>query len=254
VIKLLKSLMFALFVSLLLVAPAWAQEDGIQQAQEHFQQGAEFYTSGEYSKAIVEFLKGYNLAPNPMFLYNISLSYAKMDNIEEALRAADRANKDGGLPAEVQLRNESRILAFRAALTAQSASTSMKQVAKVEPEPTPPVSSSGFGALGWAGVALTTVGAGLMVGALVVNAPLADNIAELERESIGGDQARFNELKQSIEDDQSLGQILLFAGAGVGAVGVTLLIIELLSGEETSAAMTLIPHKGGAIVGVGGVF
>lgn len=253
--KLFKTLVFALLLSALSVGTATAQEEVVQQAQEYFQQGAEYYTTGEYSKAIVEFLKGYNLAPNPMFLYNISLSYAKMDNVEDALGAAERANKDGGLPADVQLRNESRIRAFRMVLAAKDVSSSMKQVAQVEPV-APPVaeSSGGFGALGWSGVVLTTVGAGLLVGALVVNAPLADDIEQLERESIGGDPARFDELKQSIEDGQSLGQILLFAGAGVGAVGVTLLIIELVSGEETSTAMTLVPQKGGAVVGFGGAF
>lgn len=253
----LRKLSLALLISLATPSVSMAQDDPVAIAQEHFEKGAEWYTQGEYSKAIVEFLKGYNLAPNPMFLYNISLSYAKMDNIEEALKAAERAEREGGLPDEVAIRNYARMNAFRIRLNSDQNAAQMSQIAKVEektivePDPVEPASGGGFGALGWTGVGLTAIGAGLGVGALLVNAPLADQIDQLEAEAAGGDPARFSELKNQIESDQSTGKILLYAGAGAGAVGLTLIIIELLGSEEEQAQIYVSPQRGGASVGFG---
>lgn len=240
----------AMILMLLLCASPAIAQDNVELAQKHFESGAEWYAQGEYAKAIVEFLKGHNLSPNAMFLYNISLSYAKLDNIDDALVAAERAIKEGGLPPDVAVRNEARIRAFQMNSTARSVSGSVnlalnEKKTVVDPEPTPKA-SSGFGALGWTGVALTTVGVGLGAGAMVLSSGVADDIASLKSEANGGDLIRYTELKSSIEDDQSTGQILVYAGAGLGAVGLTLILIELMSGDESSATSWYVgPHRDG---------
>lgn len=245
-----KSVMVLLLM--LCATPALAQEN-VEQAQKHFETGAEWYAQGEYAKAIVEFLKGHNLSPNAMFLYNISLSYAKLENIDDALEAAERAIREGGLPPEVAVRNEARIRAFRLNMVARSVSGSVNLALtekKSVPDPEPTPSGSSFGALGWTGVALTTVGVGLGVGAFLVSGGVSDDIEALKAEANGGDLIRYTELKSSVEDGQSTGQLLVYTGAGLGAVGITLILIDLFSGSETNSTSWYIgPQRDGIQAG-----
>lgn len=214
-----------------------------QTAQEHFDKGAEWYAGGEYSKAIVEFLKGYNLEPNAMFLYNISLSYAKLANFEEALNYAERARTESGMPDEVQVRNDGRIAALRTRFHTIDAARHLGQVAAEPPQESPePESKSGFGALGISGVVLSVAGLGLVGGAWVVNSDVETNLDALKAEANGGDRAEFDRLKTQVEDDQSLGQILLLSGLGLTAVGVTMVALDLSDDDEPRrASLKLVP-------------
>lgn len=227
-----------------------------EQAKEHFQQGAEYYTGGEYPKAIVEFVKGNALAPNAMFLYNISLSYAKLGNIEDALTAAVKAQGEKGMPDKVRDRNIGRIAAFRVALRAESAAPKIehasKQIAQIEePEPdTKKVASSGgLGTLGWSGILLTTVGAGLGIGAYVVAGSVQDDIDLYEAAAASGDREAYDRLRVDIESGQSTGTLLLYSGIGLGTAGIVMIVVDLMSGGESESAVYVTPTAGGTEAG-----
>lgn len=229
---------------------AFAQSSDPARAQQHFEDGAALYTQGDYSKAIVEFLKGHAIAPNAMFLYNISLSYLKLENVPDALDAAEEAKTFEGMPAKVSLRNDARIASFRSVLSANDVAEEIAQAAEAsveEPMAERPVDDEGgIGGLGWTGVGLGVVGTGLVVGALLVNLGVSSDIDALEAEAAGGDPDRFDTLKNDIESGQSTGKVLLYSGAGLAATGIILLFVDLATGSESDASMGLAPTEGGA--------
>src|SRR5690554_552704 len=148
----LVGLAMLLWSSAVLAAEPTARDQ--EMAREHFDQGALYYTQQEYGRAIVEFLKGHELAPHAMFLYNISLSYEHLDNTRQALGAAERAKNFTGMSDPVIVRNDARIAAFHAQLESVAVAEAMAKnnaLVKVTPpsEPDPePASGSAFGTMG----------------------------------------------------------------------------------------------------------
>lgn len=241
----MRKVLASLFFVACMPAVAWAQAG---EAQAHFEKGAEWYTAGEYSKAIVEFLKGYNLEPNAMFLYNVSLSYTKLGNYDEAMTYAERARAEQGMPDDVAVRNDARIAALSVQRSTTLAASRATQVSVVEPEPVEPApEAGGFGVLGISGVVVGVAGLGLVGGAYVINSGVSEDIEALEGEANGGDRQRFDQLKSDIEGDQTLGQILLFSGLGLAAAGVTMVALELTDDEQPSTAtLDVVPSVSGA--------
>lgn len=81
---------------LVLLASASARGDGgsaglLETApREHFQRGEQFYRTGEWRAARVEFQAGYELSRNPVFLWNLAKTAAKSGDRKEALDFARR--------------------------------------------------------------------------------------------------------------------------------------------------------------------
>ena len=224
-----------LFVSLLLPEAAMAQ-DREREAQVYFEKGAAYYFEGEYGQALVQFKKGHATLPNALFQYNIALCNLKLERYREALNAARDAERMGGLGPNEQTLNRSRIAAIPriqtattvAEAVARSADTS-SDVADADVSQGTESGGGGFGGVGWAGVAFTTVGVGLLVGAVGVEVALQSKWEEFNESAESGDTARFEELKGEIERRQRTGKILLYSGLGASAIGVTLLIAEWVS-------------------------
>lgn len=223
--------------------PAWA--DPAADAQKHFDDGASFYMNGEYGKAIVEFMKGNDLVPNALFLYNIGVCHSRLGNTQEGIDNFIRARAMGGLDEKTAVQNEARIVALRSVLKSQSFEAT--NVAAVEEPPPAAQSSGGLGTLGWVGIGTTVVGAGLLVGAGVVELGLQSTWDEYEEAAAEGDRDRYEQLLSDIESRQTTGLILLTAGAGVTVVGVTLLVVDLVS--EDSQPVVFISPDGSGYVG-----
>lgn len=232
-------------------------EDEIEKAQSHFTKGAEFYALGDYSKAIVEFIQGHNLAPNAMFLYNISLSYERLDNLKEARNAAVKAKGFDGMPDDVTVRNEARIASFGVALNAVDVAENSARVdpsanvaGKAETE-----SSSGFGALGWSGAALTAIGAASLVFALVLNGQVEDDIEAIDEARARNDFDEANRIADEVNSTRTTGLIFLFSGIGLATVGLSMVAWDLLddepSGAEAKTSLLLGPSSDGTGAAVG---
>ena len=61
----------------------------VQEAKERFDRGLKLFDSGDSEGALAEFLRAYELAPNPYVQLNIALVYARLSRPVEALRALD---------------------------------------------------------------------------------------------------------------------------------------------------------------------
>ncbi|MBA2664452.1 MAG: hypothetical protein H0U74_19350 [Bradymonadaceae bacterium] len=230
-------------------------ERELKQAREHFDQGALFYTQGEYSKAIVEFLKGNELSPNAMFLYNISLCYEHIGNVRQALGAAERATRLPGMPAGVVVRNEARIRAFNINITGHELTESMANVAKVEVKPPVEEEPAGasLGTLGWTGVAVAGVGVALLAGGGYMNVAIQDDLEAYRQAAATGDGPTYYRLNKELKDSQSTGQILLVSGGILATAGVALLVYDLSTSDDRpkrSARLLTSPTKGGAVLGL----
>jgi tetratricopeptide (TPR) repeat protein len=247
-------------IVLLWSASAAARQPSAQdqeQARQHFDQGALFYTQGEYGRAIVEFLKGHELAPHAMFLYNISLSYENLQNYRQALGAAERAKNFAGMPDPVIVRNDARIAAFRIRLEVESVADAMSQQATQKPEEKivepPPVASRPMGTMGWAGVAAAGVGVALLGGAGYMQMAMQPNLEDYRAAGEAGNRAQYNTLRTELEGQQSTGRILLYSGSALALTGVTLVVLDRRGGSEDTpkrAQLSITPKPSGASLGL----
>lgn len=62
------------------------KEEKLQEADNRFLRGVEFFNDGEYSAALAEFQWSYNLKPHYAVLYNIAVCYVKLGKYAEALK------------------------------------------------------------------------------------------------------------------------------------------------------------------------
>lgn len=230
-----------------------------EQARQHFDQGALFYTQGEYGRAIVEFLKGHELAPHAMFLYNISLSYEHLGNTRQALGAAERAKNFAGMPDAVIVRNDARIAGFRVRLesesTAEAVANNKAQALVTPPEDPDPIaeSPSGFGTLGWAGVASAGIGIALLGGAGYMQMAMQPNLEDYRAAAASGDGPTYTALRSELESQQSTGRMLLYSGSALAATGVILMVLDGSSSSKDQprrAQLSLSPTVGGAHLGL----
>ncbi len=104
-----------LAVGLLLVASARADETS--EAKSHFEAGQRLFTEGDYSAAVAEFLRAYELKPHPDVLINIATSYERIYRPSEARDHYERFLHDAATtPEEAPLRQlaENRLRVLRA--------------------------------------------------------------------------------------------------------------------------------------------
>jgi hypothetical protein len=246
-------------------SPAAAQtKDEVKEAQAHFQKGAEWFAEGEYAKAVVEFMSGHAIAPNAMFLYNVSLAYERLGNIPDALSAAERSRQFEGMPDDVTPRNEARIVAFEILLESEDVAAEVESaVARADDDTTeepddkggePPemiTRPDGIKVLGWTGVALAVAGGGFAFGGFATNSAIRQDIEAYEEAARTGDGQTYDELRDQIASRQRNGKIFYGIGAAAAGVGLTLFVVDLLAGTETVPAAAFVsPTTDGASVGV----
>lgn len=244
-------------------APAFAQSPE-KEAQALFEEGGALYFKQEYGGAIVKFKTAHIKSPNALFLYNISLCHLKLGQFGDALSAAREAREMGGLDEQTSTKNDSRIVSLQRVLLAHRAAEAVGvqqasedadtgDLVAGDPEATTTSGAAakggGFGALGWVGVASTVLGVGLLTGSLVTELGLQGKWEDFRQAGEDGDEVAYARLKGEIEDGQQIGAVLLYSGAAITAVGLTLIIIELASGDSASATLQIVPTSGGATVG-----
>lgn len=255
--RLVCALLLTFFASSLVALPDVAIAQDADQAQNFYQEGMDSYFAGKYSEAIISFKKAYELDPNPIFLFNMSIAYEKAGNPEEAYEQGRIAQDSGTLPEQASQINQARLPALSAILKSQEVAGRVSgelecesdsdcaggltcQLSSgmcVEPgtEDGPPnVASSGpflgvpFSTYGWVGSGLAVIGVGLAATSLVINLGLGSDIdayndlPDSEKRLTAG-QA----LSDDIESRQQTGQILLYSGAGLAAVGAGLIVFDL---------------------------
>lgn len=247
----------ALMAALLLVPATSPAQDNAQLAQEAFDRGMSHYTEEEYGDAVAEFRKGHQLMPNGMFLYNISLSYMRLENHEKALRYAERAiEMREHLPPKADAKNAARMSGLHTRLVVLQLAAELKPVeteppagdgdlfADAEPDDSPEA--------GWPGT-LTYVGAGTAAlgGVLIVGAGVMGSDVDERADQLAGveDRSTYDTMRDEIESDRMLGRVLLFSGLGLVAAGGGLVAWDFYGGQSESPRLSLQPEVGGDRVG-----
>ena len=93
-------------------APAGTGKDAKQddpamaEAVERFETGVAFFDEEKYDAALAEFLKSYELVPNPALLYNIGICFYETDRLVEALEKFDLFLEEKGKSMKAGLRKE----------------------------------------------------------------------------------------------------------------------------------------------------
>ncbi len=73
-----------------------ATERAGEEASNHFKRGLQLFDDGEYTLALVEFERAYQLAPNYRALYNIALVDMQLGRYADAARTLEQYLHDGG--------------------------------------------------------------------------------------------------------------------------------------------------------------
>jgi hypothetical protein len=76
-------------------APA-ANDKAGEEASNHFKRGLQLFDDGDYTLALVEFERAYQLAPNYRALYNIALVDMQLGRYADAMRTLEVYLRDGG--------------------------------------------------------------------------------------------------------------------------------------------------------------
>ncbi len=241
------------FLSILWVStPAFAQDAAtIAKVEKHFENGANFFQSGQYEQAIDEFEAGYALYPDPILLYNISLAHGKLARVDKSLTVAELA-ESMKLQEPDRTQNSSRIVALRRAQLAHNMAPIVAEQVKAEKRKQAELEekkrreANKFGTLGWVGIGVAGAGVAALVGALILDASLSSDIDAFEDAAARGDQLEYDRLKSDIESKQSTSQILLFTGIGLTAVGAGFIVYELFFKGRSDSAVSIAPTDGGA--------
>ena len=241
--------------SLLVSQPAAAQEPPAE-AVEFYQSGLKAYVAGEYSEAVLQFQQGYQIDPNPAFLFNIARAYYKLGDHAKALEYSLQA-RSSTLPDEnMEQENTALIPAFRTRLMAERVAENVARVraeqeraaqeqGRRDPVTIRQTSESGFGAVGWSGVALSVVGAGMLGASLYYNALVSDYDPDDPNSEVDFDDA---------QTYQSTGRVLLIAGGGVTLVGLGMILYGIGSSSSDATSTLQLAPMGEDVAYVGGAW
>ena len=236
----------------LLVAslPAHAQTDegNVEKVETLSAEGAALFRNGDYGPAIERFKQAYDLVPVANLLYNIALSYERLNDEELAIQyyelfiVADDADP-----------------AVRAtALRRMQELDRKRRASKVEAMPAPadpsqPVAapSKEEGSTAWTTAGIISAGIGVaMAGTGVVFALMANAEQDAFDQSVNaGDK----DIARSAAENNALTADILFGGGAVAVIaGIVFILLDDTGGTDASgSAMHFIPIAGPDQLGAG---
>ncbi|MCA9615351.1 MAG: hypothetical protein KC586_21495 [Myxococcales bacterium] len=245
-------MMRAICAALLLTvfaSPVWAQDE----FQTHLDAGLQHYEAREYAQAAAEFQAAFDLRPEPDLLYNVARSYERAVMRAEAIAAYDRFLELPGTTSEMRQRAlgarnslESEVRALERRESDANAATNEETTEPTpQPTPTPPPPEEpsalrpvGFAMLG-VGAAAAIVG-GVFGGlALKANSDFEDATGRAEQ----------IELRDDVNRNALLADVLVGVGAATAVVGVVLIVLGK-SGTNDASATRVTPTFGRDGVGV----
>lgn len=237
---------------LLLAAPyAYAQPprsdateptaDTRARARQLFAESADHYQNGRFEQAVALLQQAYELAAEPVLLYNLGRAYESNGQLEEAITAYEQYLKD---ETEIADRGaiERRIATLRQQLADREALAREAEQARAERDRAAadkPPEGSGPSPIPWivAGVGVAGAAVGVAFGAL----------ASGREDDAAADpvHASAAETLDEAETFATAANVSLIAGGAVAAIGLTWGIIDLAtsgsSGQEGHASVTISP-------------
>lgn len=202
--------------------------------------------SEEFETAARHYEQAYELSPNPMLLYNAAYAYGRAGRLKSALDASRRVEESGLEEPNYATRNASRLQGWSVALGARRRAAAIDENPRGNAAGGPPSGGPFAGdnepAFDWIGGGAAAAGAGLLVGALIVDRQIAEEKNRLEQAIDQRDRSAYEESLETIKSHQKRGQILFVAGAALVAGGATLLAYDLTRNS---------PEEGSVEVGAG---
>lgn len=225
-----------LFVLICASGRAYAQTRD-ELAQEYFDEGAAHYVSGDYARAIVEFRKAFTQVENPIFLYNVAASQRNMGRCSEAAATARQTLGMQGVDDSTAGRAEGIVIGCQIAATARAVEPATSVVAgspdvaqESSGERIDTAESSGFGTMGWTGVALATAGGISVVGGTILGLQLETTYDEYATTT---DPLVQQDRRDELEANRPVAYALLFGGGALAATGLVLILLDLGDDETT---------------------
>ncbi len=238
----------ALAVAITPLASAHAQDGGpseeeiAERVEELSAQGVEHYSAKRYREAIATFEEAYKLAPVANLLYNIGLSWEKLDDPKQAVKAYERfivaSDADPGVRVKAldRIKSLNEEIDRRAAEARQAEEARDAQLNNPDPTPDPtPVQpqEDGLGGLGVAGI-VTAGGGLLLLGGGVTFGVLAQSDVD------DFTAARTLDAKEAARADAESNALLadIFYGVGGAALvgGIVMLAIDLAGEDQPPAS------------------
>ncbi|MEC9442694.1 MAG: hypothetical protein VYE40_16490 [Myxococcota bacterium] len=246
------TMLLGIAVMATLSSNAWAQSDE-EKARTFYEEGVKSAYAGNYGEAIYQFKQGHTLAPNGLFTYNITIAYLKTNNFDDALRyARETEERHGDLDEKLRTRNLARMSAIHtrrhtldAAADISDALEKAQASKSTDATLTEPTTSgrSGLGGVGYAGLGITVLGSGLMLGSLYFNNKLKGYVND-DGTISAEDEAEAVKARTS-------GLALLISGSAVALTGVGMFVYALGSRNKGAKAnLMLAPTRGGAAMGI----
>lgn len=243
--------------------PGRSEDPEIERARELADNGRELFRQGSFGAAIEAFEKAYELAADPNLLFNIALSYGRLEQWEMAIEALDRY-RAYALPEERE-GLEKRRREFQDQLAAQRAAAAEPPEGPHEPsqpsqqsqqsqpdggrgdgQPVPLVTGLGYG-LG--AVTLVSLATGITLGSVAlarVNAG-AGNCAGRDGEQL------CNETGGAMREQArglAIGADVAFAVSAVAATGLLISVVLQARKRKRSSSVALSPGVGPSGAGV----
>lgn len=218
--------------------PPALEDDVTAQVEALSEQGAELFHQERYREAIGYFKQAYNLSPVANLLYNIALSYERIEDVPQAIFYYEKfiVAQDADPDTRGRALERARELQRR---QAEAKKAEEKKVPdERQPDAKPKVSSDGLSTWGVAGIILG--GAGVVLGGTGV---VFGVLAQSEQNEFNTSRDLYTkQVAQTNAKNRALTADLLYLGGGVTLVsGVTLLVLDLTvlgEGEEAAPSTT----------------
>jgi tetratricopeptide (TPR) repeat protein len=137
--------LLAILAQLFLPARAGAADDSWRDrlARIHFDAGRKAYEAGHFEDAVMEFERGYQLAPRPLFLLNLAHLYLRLGRYEDVIATCEKYLASH--PNDRLTREATELLTVAKAKKAQAATAPPPPVEEPKPQPPTPAPAPGDG-------------------------------------------------------------------------------------------------------------
>lgn len=115
-------------------APAFAEAPQ-KEAGTHFERGVTLYGESDYAGALVEFKRAYEIAPNPLVLYNIGQANFQLRNYATALEFLERYRDEAGASAPHAAEVEQSIAALKSRVGRLTVTANLAAEVTMDDEP-----------------------------------------------------------------------------------------------------------------------
>jgi tetratricopeptide (TPR) repeat protein len=260
---------------------ARAQEpEDIRLAQTLFNDAVAAYKTQKYPEALALFREAYTHVPSAVFLYNAARVAEKMGDLDASLEFAKRAasQQERALPAPLAEKNsvlikslenqiaqtkkraeEERVARQRAEkqiaekqrVEKQLAEKKLAEQRRAQEERARRQGASEWSWIGYSGVGFGIAGIGLIGGATYLGAEASSEI-----DSMRGidDEAIYAQKRSDVESTQTTGQVLLYSGIGLVALGGGMVAWDLMNPDESPVSVSVGAGPGDAGVSLSGEF